>query len=300
MRAYLQLVRLPNVFTAMADILLGYLFTHARLEPAGHFALLLAASSMLYLAGMVLNDYFDQEQDARERPARPLPSGRVTPQAARLLGGLLLVGGTACGWAATIVAGDPRPGVVATLLAAAVVLYDGVLKRTPLAPAVMGGCRTLNVLLGLSLSPDPWQTVHYVLAAGVGVYIAGVTLFARTEARTSGRGQLTAGLLIFLAGMGLLASLPRWASGQEWPPIVPPERWDLFWLALAAVIGWRAVRAVIEPIPANVQAAVRNCIFSLIILDAAAVLAVQDRFWALVILALLIPTMTLGRWLYAT
>ena len=100
--------------------------------------------------------------------------------------------------------------------------------------------------------------------------------------------------------MGLLASLPRWASGQEWPPIVPPERWDLFWLALAAVIGWRAVRAVIEPIPANVQAAVRNCIFSLIILDAAAVLAVQDRFWALVILAMLIPTMTLGRWLYAT
>ena len=92
MRAYLQLVRLPNVFTAMADVLLGYLFTHPRLEPVGHFALLLVASSMLYLAGMVLNDYFDQEQDARERPARPLPSGRVTPQAARLLGGAVAFG----------------------------------------------------------------------------------------------------------------------------------------------------------------------------------------------------------------
>ena len=33
MRAYLQLFRLPNVFTAVADILLGFLFTHAWLEP---------------------------------------------------------------------------------------------------------------------------------------------------------------------------------------------------------------------------------------------------------------------------
>jgi 4-hydroxybenzoate polyprenyltransferase len=72
-RAYLQLVRLPNVFTAMADILLGFLLTHRRLDPWPQFALLLVASCLLYLAGMVLNDYFDREQDARERPFRPIP-----------------------------------------------------------------------------------------------------------------------------------------------------------------------------------------------------------------------------------
>jgi hypothetical protein len=45
---------------------------------------------------------------------------------------------------------------------------------------------------------------------------------------------------------------------------------------------------------------VRNCIFALVILDAGAVLAVQDRMWALVIVALLLPTIVLGRWVYST
>ena len=27
-RSYVQLMRLPNVFTALADVLMGYLFTH--------------------------------------------------------------------------------------------------------------------------------------------------------------------------------------------------------------------------------------------------------------------------------
>jgi hypothetical protein len=49
-----------------------------------------------------------------------------------------------------------------------------------------------------------------------------------------------------------------------------------------------------------VQTAVRNCIFSLVVIDAAAVLATQDVFWGLVILALLAPMILLGRWLYST
>ena len=119
MRAYLQLVRLPNVFTAMADILLGYLFTHESLEPAEHFALLLAASSLLYMAGMVLNDFFDREQDARERPFRPIPSGKVSPGAAARLGFGMLGLGATLGWVASYLAADVRPGIVATALAAA-------------------------------------------------------------------------------------------------------------------------------------------------------------------------------------
>ena len=48
------------------------------------------------------------------------------------------------------------------------------------------------------------------------------------------------------------------------------------------------------------QIAVRNAIFSLIVIDAAACLAVQELFWGVVILLLLLPTMTLGRWIYST
>ncbi len=299
MRAYLQLVRLPNVFTAMADIFLGFLFTHAALEPWPQFVLLLAASSLLYSAGMALNDLFDREQDARERPERPIPSGRISPRQAALVGWTLLAGGVALGWLVSAMAADWRAGVVATLLAASATAYDRVLKRTPVGPLAMGSCRMLNVLLGMSVA-EPWQAVHWIAAAGIGVYVVGVTIFARTEAVRSRRWQLALGLAVLLAGMALVASIPHWASGREWPPVEVPGRWYLFWALIGAIIGWRCLMAVVDPNPRAVQMAVRGAIFSLIVLDAGACRAVHDLSWAVVILLLLVPTMTLGRWIYST
>jgi 4-hydroxybenzoate polyprenyltransferase len=299
-RAYLQLVRLPNVFTAMSDILLGFLLTHRRLDPWPQFALLLAASCLLYLAGMVLNDYFDREQDTRERPFRPIPSGRVPEKTARTLGFTLLAGGVLVGWIVSGVAGDVRPGIVASLLASAIYLYDGVFKPTPIAPLVMGACRTLNVLLGMSVSLDAWGGPHWAAALGVGIYIVGVTTFARSEARDSRRLQLALGLAILLTGLAIVASLPAWATGEEWPAIRMRPNWYLFWTLFAGLIGFRCVRAILDPQPKLVQTAVRNCIFALIVIDAAAVLATQDIFWGLVILTLLAPMILLGRWLYST
>ena len=72
---YLRLVRLPNVFTALADVTMGFLFVHHTLQPLAVFLPLAAASALLYSAGMVLNDVWDVELDRRERPERPLPSG---------------------------------------------------------------------------------------------------------------------------------------------------------------------------------------------------------------------------------
>ena len=61
-------------------------------------------------------------------------------------------------------------------------LYDRRLKGTLIAPLGMGACRFLNVLLGMSAAAEPWYEVHWLIAAAVGIYIAGVTWFARTEA----------------------------------------------------------------------------------------------------------------------
>lgn len=300
MRAYLQLVRLPNVFTAMADILLGFLLTHRRLDPWPEFALLLAASSVLYLSGIALNDYFDREQDARERPFRPIPSGRVSAKTALGLGLGMLAAGAALGWTAAAVSGDVRAGIVATLLAGAVFLYDGVAKRTPFGPVVMGACRMLNVLLGMSVSIGPWTAPYLVVAGGIGLYIAGVTTFARSEARESSRLQLALGVLVMLAGMATVASTPAWVTGGEWPPFSVRGNWYVFWGLFAMLIGYRCLRAVFDPRPEMVQAAVRNCIFSLVVMDAAACLAVQEMFWGVVILLLLVPTLFLGRWIDST
>src|SRR5437868_1801241 len=146
-RAYAQLVRLPNVFTALAGICLGALATRglAAETGTGWLALpwLLLASACLYSAGMVWNDYFDLEQDRRERPFRPLPSGRIAQSAAARLGTALI----ALGFLAALIAGWDGPApILAAALIVAILLYDRWLKRTWAGPLGMGLCRFLNVL----------------------------------------------------------------------------------------------------------------------------------------------------------
>jgi 4-hydroxybenzoate polyprenyltransferase len=302
-RAYLQLVRLPNVFTAMADILLGYFFTHYLDQTQWLvLALLLAASSSLYMAGMVLNDLFDFEVDRLERPHRPLPSGRIHASKARWLGIGLLMTGVVLGWLIDWLTLAWRPGVIVTMLAALVVIYDAALRTTPAAPLVLGGCRALNVLLGMSLSGAPWHPVNFVVAGGVGLYIFGVTWFSRNEAQISHRVQLALSTLMILVGIGVLASYPSFVD-RNLPEVSRPthlEHWQLLMFVLAALIGWRCARGVARPTPENVQAVVKYCIVSLIVLDASVCFTVRGWYGALPILALLIPTWVLGRWIYST
>ena len=93
--AYLQLIRLPNVLTAAADSLAGWLLVGGLARRAGRWLPLVVASMILYASGTALNDVFDFEVDRAERPGRPLPSGRVSIRSAAWLGGLGLVLGPA-------------------------------------------------------------------------------------------------------------------------------------------------------------------------------------------------------------
>lgn len=305
-RAYLQLFRLPNVFTALADIALGFLLTHENFDDWLVLAALLSASAALYTAGMVLNDVFDLETDRRLRPERPLPSGRIDAVWARWLGFELLLVGVILGGVSGYLMHTAWPFITAAVLAAMVLVYDYVLKRTPAAPLAMGACRTLNVLLGASAGAIAWHEMHLAVALGVGVYIVGVTWFARTEASASNRAPLAAALVVMLLGIGLLAaypafandSLPAWAQPRYAEAL--PDRWRLLWIVLAALISWRCVWAIAEPAPVRVQYAVRQCILSLILLDSAAALGVQGTEAAVMILFLILPAMFLGRWIYST
>lgn len=303
--AWWQLLRLPNVFTALADVAMGFLLTHSAAKPRDQFAAMATASACLYLAGMVLNDFFDRHLDARERPERPIPSGRVSAGAARTLGFCLLGAGLAAGGAASLLAGETRSVLVALALAAAIVAYDGWLKRTPLGPLAMGACRSLNVLLGMSAA-TAWHPMYWIVAAGIGTFIAGVTWFARTEAIESQRGQLALATVVLLAGLAILAWYPSWRTPDltelSWPhyALQMGQQWYLFWGVLAVLLGWRAARAIVDPSPLNVQRAVRNCIMSLIVLDAAVCVGVRGPYYGATIVLLIFPAMLLGRWVYST
>lgn len=305
-RALVELCRLPNVFTALADVMMGFLVTHATALGGPELTLLGAASCLIYTAGMVLNDVFDVEIDRAERPDRPLPSGRVSVPLARALGLGLLAAGVGCAGGAAALAGDARPAYVVAGLAVLVLAYDLVLKSTPLGPLAMGGCRALNVLLGMSLSETPWQTVHLIVAGGMGVYIVGVSWFARSEAEESRAAPLLGALVVMMGAFGFLAWLPSFdlpdGGGERRFPYAAllEMRWHLVWLLLASSVALRCVRAMQVPSPRNVQRAIVNCLQVIIVIDALVCFAARDVLVSLTVLVLLAPMTVLGRWLYST
>jgi len=306
---YLRLLRIANVFTALADVMMGYVLVQQQLAPVPPLVGLLAASGLLYCAGMVLNDVFDVEADRRWRPERPLAAGRISLRTARRLGFALLLGGVAAGWATAVAAQVPvwRSGMLATLLAASVLAYDGGMKATRLGPLTMGVCRFLNVMLGASSGPlagDGGGFLGYppyvlVAAAGLGVYVAGVTWFARREAEPSDGWQLAGAMLVMLGGIALLGLLH-----DRLPPGVRPRLPDRWWWMMLALLGLpiarRCVTTVADPTPERVQMAVKHCLLSIIVLDAAVTFLAGSGYDALVVLGLLLPAVVLGRWVYST
>ncbi len=306
-RGYLDLTRLPNVFTAVADVTMGFLIARPpgdRWIPDhwdfGAWAMLAAASALLYAAGVVLNDVFDVEHDRDRRPERPLPSGRVSQAAARRFGWSLLWLGVALGAGGGVFVGHLRPGVVAALLAAAILLYNGRLKRTPLGPPTMGFCRMLNVMLGVNATDVPLEAGFWLVAAAIGVYVAGVTWFAQNESRRGKPLQLASATTVMALGISALALLPHLSDRVLLILRQTPQRWYLLLGVLGLLIVWRAVRTIIDPTPTKVRMAVAQCVLSIIMLDAVACYAFRDVYWAALILLLFVPAMLLRQWIEVT
>lgn len=312
--AYLRLMRIPNVFTALSDVAMGFAFAHDwqssfTTSDAILLACLAAASALLYTAGMVLNDLFDIEIDRQERPRRPLPSGQISVGTARGLGFTMLGLGVLLGWVAGFAYGSQiegaipwRSGLVATLLAASVLLYDGFLKRIFLGPLGMGLCRFLNVLLGMSVAaawpnqPLGYSPAEWIVAAGIGVYVIGITWFARNEAGQSSRASLGGGILTMIAGIALVGFSLSFRTDLRFATI---HLWLLLALLMFPILR-RAGRAIVDPVPSAVQETVKQSIISLIVFDAAICIAVAPTPYALAVLALLLPALLLGRWVYST
>ncbi|MBB3121845.1 UbiA family prenyltransferase [Pseudoduganella violacea] len=177
---YLRLGRVSNLPTVWTNVLAGTVLGGggaAAFQP--RTALVMAAISAFYLAGMYLNDAFDRAIDARERPSRPIPAGEISAAAVFCTGFALLALGlfglALCG-AAPVLSG--------CALAACILLYDVWHKGNPASPLVMGVCRALVYLAAGAAAAAPQQLPGAALAAaGLAVlaHVAGLTYAAKQE-----------------------------------------------------------------------------------------------------------------------
>lgn len=307
--SWLQLIRLPNVFTAIADVCMGYLVAGGAIPGDRRIFLIVAATCCLYWAGMIWNDLFDLELDRIERPERPLPSGRIAVAHARIVGVLLLLSGLAAATALQVLTPSTspillRPGALAFALASAVMLYDGVLKTTVMGPWMMGACRSFNILMGMSVVaegpywrvPAPW-----LAAIGIGIYVAGITWFARDEAVFSSRKGLIHGAFWMLFGVGLLAVFPEAGlEGDQKAVLKESWFWPVLLLLMTLPVWRRAAKAIVSRSPQHVQGTIRQSLLTLPLLDASLVLLMAGPGPAVAILSLLAPSLILSRWIRMT
>src|SRR5215204_6788623 len=238
-----DLVRLPSVLSVPGDVLLGT--TSARGEHPLRIAGLTAASSCLYMAGMALNDYADRDVDAKERPKRPIPSGRLSAQfALRLASGL-----SAASLGLAYTAGGRRALEVALPLAATVWAYDLALKKTPWGPLSMAACRSLDILMGSLGSRKSWP------AAGVvGGHTFLITVVSRREAQGGTRELALVSLASTAAVTAAAAKLALKGTGSK--PLGRPVRQAAAALLLGAhavSMGKAEFKAIREPSAENLQ-----------------------------------------------
>lgn len=272
LRAWAELLRVSALFSVPGDALAGA--ASAGRRPGRGTALAVGASLCLYEAGMALNDWADREEDAVDRPHRPIPSGRVTPAAALAAAATL----TAAGLALAARAGRPALAV-ASGLAATVWAYDLHLKHTKLGPAAMASARALDVVLGAAATaappasrtaaarPAPSSALPAALALGAHTYA--VTAVSRHEAQ----GGSTAAPLAALAGVVALAGAvlrggPTGESSRA-PAVTGGLLLTAFTGAYLRTSAAPLLHAALNPSPPLTQRAVGGGIRAMIPLQAA-------------------------------
>ncbi|MFJ4691168.1 SCO3242 family prenyltransferase [Streptomyces sp. NPDC088766] len=250
LRAWAELLRLPALFTVPGDALAGAAAATGR--PDRRTVLAVTSSLCLYEAGMALNDWADRDEDAAERPHRPLPSGRVRPAAA--LGAACAL--TAAGLA--LAAGAGRPALaVATPLAATVWSYDLLLKHTPAGPFAMAAARGLDLLLGAAATGGRIRP-----ALPPAVLLSTHTLAVTTVSRHETRDGTPAAPFAALATTGALTWLlhrraPRARSApRQRHPGLPAATTAVLTAAYAATVARPYLHAALNPSPPLTQRAV--------------------------------------------
>ncbi len=246
--AWLRLARVSNTPTVVSNVLAGACLAAAA-PAAGPVVLCAAALVLVYVAGMVLNDLLDLEEDRRERPSRPLPSGQVAPGAA----GVAVVALLAAGTLPLLLVGL-APFAAGLGLVALVVAYD-LRHDGPLSPVLMAGCRAAVYVVAALAVAGALEGGVVLAAALLGVYVASLTQVAKAE--TGGRvARLWPVALLLAPAAALFATGPGPVAGA----------------ALAASAAWTLHSASFVR-RGDVGGAVGRLIAGIALLDAVAIAA---------------------------
>ena len=207
MRAWFEIMRVSNAPTvlsnAIAGAALGELTVIAvatgprnliadgfilRTDPSVWDARIasIVVGLLAYIGGMMLNDAFDAAIDARERPMRAIPSGRVAQSHAFVAGFACLLAALIAAWltASTL-------ALAATLvLVGAVLTYNALHALTSASVVLLALCRALACVIPMfAYAGDDWKLCVTNGALALPVVLAAWTLGLSVMARGEVAGE---------------------------------------------------------------------------------------------------------------
>lgn len=285
LRPWLELARISNLPTVWTNVLAGWLLGFGRWEWQPLLWLLLGGS-LMYTAGMILNDAADIRWDLENRKERPIPSGRVSLATAWTVGLVMLFGG-----AALAVWGAGACIWLTGALVAVILAYDLFHKPWSGSVLLMGSCRTLLYLVaGSAVTGGLGWTSHRELcikAIALGAYIVGVSLAARYESKAhqsiSGRAPRSQQLV---GGLSLLAPavVAIWFAGAH-------QSWQAAAFAVGSLVTVHTALSWMRENPKWIGRAVSLLLASICLVDAAAMAVASIEASLFCLTAMVLATM---------
>jgi len=180
--------------------------------------LVTAGSTLLYMSGMVMNDYFDQPIDRRERPQRPIVAGHISENAALMLGMSLL----AC--AVILLSLASTTAIPWMLLLVSSVLAYNLLHRSALVgPLLMAACRALvPTIAAIACAPEQrpdWSLIAF-FCLPLAAYTFALSIVAHHEARQEMQATASTRMAIAATIAALAAITPLGAIATRMLPAI--------------------------------------------------------------------------------
>lgn len=292
---YLALVRLPNLFTLPSNILVGMATVSSlafTLTSFTQFLLLVTISVLLYCVGIVLNDLYDFDIDKKERPNRPLPSGKISRRSAIVLvaifSTLALILSLQVSFSTL---------VISSILFSVIFGYDKYLKNTHAGPFTIASARVMNILLGTSVSlrsVDSYSqivTLTFILIITF-VYVSLIGFISRYEVHgfsDNTKLLLPPAIVATVISSIILFTLMGFFKLES-----------LIILSLFSFIMIISFSRIYRRDSGRTQQIVRNMILSIIVLDSTFLTGIIGIELGLVVLTLMAPLLVLANKMYMT
>lgn len=284
LKPYLQLLRIPGIFTAISNVVMGFLVSQISTDNQILLLPLVVSSGLLYSSGMVLNDYFDYQIDKTQRPTRPIPSGKIRRQSALILGIIFLSGANIAGFFVSI-----QAVLLTVTISGLILLYSMKIKHIAII-GIFALCliRVLNVYLGFTAIGFSLNLALVPLPLAFLVASIGVLSRVETESVTS----KTTILNLILIGLSVISLLMVASQNEKYDYL-------MFFSLFIGLISFSVLKFNKKTSTA-IQNKITHQLLSIIFLDVTLIAVFSNVMGATMVAILFVPAYLLIKKIYLT